>query len=99
MSSVWSERERISRSYYICLCLMLGPVFWVFPVFLLDAILFSSWGGLAMLGIYTFFMVIAVLGLGTRYRSRGINPSSRTVVNYSDGHYFERIGADESEYA
>ncbi len=39
-----------------------------------------------------------VFGCGARYRYRGINPSSRNPMNYNDGHYFERIGAEESDY-
>ena len=49
-----------------------------------------------------FFVAIIIVGLakgcGENYRYRGINPSSRNVVNVGDGHYFERIGADESDY-
>jgi hypothetical protein len=49
-----------------------------------------------------FFVSILIVGLtrgcGARYRYRGINPSSRNIINVGDGHYFERIGPDESDY-
>ena len=37
-------------------------------------------------------------GCGQKYHYRGINPSSRNPINYNDGHYFERIGSEESDY-
>jgi hypothetical protein len=39
-----------------------------------------------------------IFGLGSRYRYRRINPSSRDIINANEGHYFERIDPDESDY-
>jgi len=53
---------------------------------------------LAPLFLYAVFVIVLVFGLGVRYRYRGINPASRNIINATDNDYFERIGAEESDY-
>ena len=75
----------------------------LWPLFLIPYSLFLSiatlrWEYIGMGMISSLLLLSFTLGCGSRYRSRSINPSSRGIVNYSDGHYFERIGADETDY-
>ncbi|MFW9843411.1 MAG: hypothetical protein ACFFEV_02425 [Candidatus Thorarchaeota archaeon] len=95
--STWDERRRKSWGYYLCLIIMLWPLF-IIPFSLLFSIAYLSLEAILMGVISAMMLISFTLGCGSRYRSRGINPSSRGIVNYGDGHYFERIGADESDY-
>jgi len=95
--SEWEERRKRSLGYYLCLMLFFWPILTV-PIqfiFIPSSLTISALVSL-------FFAGIVIIGLakgcGENYRYRGINPSSRNVVNVGDGHYFERIGADESDY-
>ncbi|MBN2228792.1 MAG: hypothetical protein JW779_04290 [Candidatus Thorarchaeota archaeon] len=95
--SDWEERRRKSWGYYVCLLILIWPVFLI-PVNLFLAILYLEFDYLILSFMYAILVIGLVLGFGARYRYRGINPASRNPINVGDGHYFERIGADESEY-
>ncbi|RDE14318.1 MAG: hypothetical protein C4K48_06350 [Candidatus Thorarchaeota archaeon] len=95
--NTWEDRRRKSWSYYACLLLLLSP-----PILILSEMFLTTMflGVDAVVPFFLFAVVVIVLvfGLGVRYRYRGINPASRNIINATDGHYFERIGADESDY-
>lgn len=74
---------------------------WPLIVMSLSTLLVNGFFSFSSLIIVSFCSVLAaglIFGCGARYRYRGINPSTRNPINYNDGHYFERIGADESDY-
>jgi hypothetical protein len=76
---------------------MLWPLF-VIRLGLLLNFYWLSWDVLFMGMISSIALITIALGCGFQYRSRCINPASRTMVNVGNGHYFERIGPDESDY-
>ncbi len=95
--STWEERRRNSKCYKFCLIIILLPVLST-PIFLIISAPFLSLESVA-LGVLTSLLFVAMfLGCGIHYRTRSINPSSRNIMNVNDGHYFERIGPDESDY-
>ncbi len=47
--------------------------------------------------VFAVVVIVLVFRLGVMYRHRGIGPASRNIINATDGHHFERIGADESD--
>jgi len=95
--STWEDRRKKSVSYYICLLILLWPLIYI-PLGLIVSVAFVSWQVLFTGVVSSVALIGVALGCGANYRSRGINPSSRNILNYNDGHYFERIGADESDY-
>jgi len=95
--SDWDDRRRKSWGYYACLLLLIWPVLLI-PLELFFAVFYLSVDAILLSFIYAIIVIGLVFGLGVRYRYRGINPSSRNLINATDGHYFERIGPDESDY-
>ena len=95
--SDWEDRRRGTWTYYACLLLLIWPAI----VFLAEAFLTTMYLGVEALVLFflcTAIVIILPFGLGVGYLHRGINPASRNIINATDGHYFERIGADESDY-
>lgn len=97
MLSTWEERRRKSWEYYACLLLFIWPVLLI-PFQLVLAISTLTVEALDSTFMYSILVIGLSLGCGARSRYRGINPSTRNLVNVNDGHYFERIGPDESDY-
>jgi hypothetical protein len=95
--SNWEEQKKRSVWYYACLILLLWP-FFLFAVNSLLSVVFLGLDMLIPFLLSTAVMISLIFGCGARYRYRGINPASRNIINANDGHYFERIGADESDY-
>jgi hypothetical protein len=95
--SDWEDRRRKSWSYYACLLLLLTPLILILSEMLLTS-LYLGVDALVPFSLFAVVVFVLVFGLGARYRYRGINPASRNIINATDGHYFERIGPDESDY-
>jgi hypothetical protein len=93
----WEEWRKKSLCYYIFLVLLLWPIFLV----TIDSLISMIFLGLDMLIPFlpsSALILGLIFSLGARYRYRGINPSLLNIVNANEGHYFERIGPDESDY-
>jgi hypothetical protein len=95
--STWEERRRRSLGYYACLILLIWPLLLI-PIEILFSAIYLGIYALVLSVLYATAVIVLVFGLGAKYRYRGINPSTRNVINVNDGHYFERIGPDESDY-
>jgi len=95
--SEWDDQRKRSWGYYVCLMLFFWPIFLI-PIQFVFAPSSLTVESLASSFMLSVLIAGFAIGCGTRYRIRGINPSSRNIMNYGDGHYFERIGADESDY-
>ncbi len=95
--SDWEERRRKSWGYYVCLLFLIWPVLLI-PIELVFAIVYLSIDAMLVSIVLAILITGLVFGLGSKYRYRGINPSSRNLINVNDGHYFERIGSKESDY-
>lgn len=96
--SEWENHRQRSWGYYACLLLLILPaILNLYQVFLTTTYLDAY--TIVLFFLYVVLVIITVFGLGVRYQHRGINPASRNIINATDGHYFERIGADESDYS
>jgi uncharacterized RDD family membrane protein YckC len=95
--SDWEKRRKSSLCYYVCLILLLWPIF-LFSIASFLSLAYIGFDAIIPFLLSTALILGLVFGLGIRYRYRGINPASRNMVNVNDGHYFERIGSDESDY-
>jgi hypothetical protein len=83
--------------YYISLLLLRWP-FFLFAVNSILSAVFLGLDALAPFLLFTAVIVILIFGRYARHRYRGINPALRNIINANDGHYFERIVVDESDY-
>ena len=97
MMSEWESRRKRSPWYYLCLILLIWP-FILIPLGQFVLVGLFSPSTLIVLSLCIILTVGLTYGCGEKYRYRGINPSSRNPMNYGDGHYFERIGSEESDY-
>jgi len=76
---------------------LIWPVLLI-PIELSFAIVYLSVDAMLSSIVLAILTTGLVFGLGSKYRYRGMNPSSRNLINLNDGHYFEQIGPDESDH-
>jgi len=93
--SEWDERRRKSWGYYLCLMLLLWPLLLI-PIQFTFAPYTLTAESIAASLFLSVFVVVLAIGCGTRYRLRGINPGSRTVLSTIDDQYQQAKEFDES---
>jgi predicted membrane protein len=95
--SEWENRRKRSLPYYLCLMIMLWPVFLI-PLNLLFAVEYMSLNALIEALFISAIATGLVFGCGSNYGYRGINPPSRNILNYNDNKYAETFGVDETDH-
>ncbi len=93
--SEWDERRRKSWGYYLCLMLFLWPLLLI-PIQFIFAPYTLTAESLAASFFASILVVGLAIGCGTRYRLRGINPGSRTVLSSIDDQYLQAKEFDGS---
>jgi hypothetical protein len=87
----WEEKEK-SWGYYLCLALIIGYV-------TIGIFAYMSWWtslqGFILAVLYAVILLISRFGLGVRYRYRGINPATRSMMTTTNQLY---IDPDEIEH-
>ena len=84
----WEQRRKQSWGYYVCLLLFVWPVL-LLPIQFIIAPYSITIDALGLAFMYEVLIVGLAMGCGVRYRFRGINPESRTVMSTIDAQYFQ----------
>ncbi len=83
--SYWEERDK-SVAYYVCLALVVGYVG-------MSVLVYMSWWtnlqGFVLAVLYTLLILISRFGLGVRYRYRGMNPDTRSMMTTADSLFLD----------
>ncbi|MHA2360145.1 MAG: hypothetical protein ACXAB5_07715 [Candidatus Thorarchaeota archaeon] len=88
--SKWEERRRRTWEYYLCLALFNWPILLI-PFQLLFAAPTLTPEVLMSYYMYSLLVFGFMIGCGVRYRSRGINPTSRNPIDSVESFYVQSL--------